>query len=539
MLIHILENRFTQTNGTGTCDDKLESSLLYFLRAFKKNFALDGIHGPVGMANLSAGLSISHPLLSVHGSNNYSSGSKVEEDKKEIDNIYDAMGIGDNTFIMNMVVNKICSNIKYWYRNDTILGESLDVFIELVSSYNSSKTLLNLDTIKFLVSNHTGSYFPFLGYDSDNKYRINFYSALSRLVFSSSEDVDNQFDLFIVPNLQIIEQLSQAENLRTDSIKVACIGMLRDLRGIVSSTYNKRTYNIFFDSIYPLAFPLFTRIAETWYDEPNTMTALFKFFEQLVFNKGQRINFEQSSPNGILLFRECSNIICAYGSRILQVPVQRDIYTEKYKGIRLMLNTLTCALSGSYVNFGVFGLYNDTSLQNSFDVCLQLCLQIPLTDVLEYVKLSKAYFGFLEILFRNHLEVLSGLDSSIFIQLVQANLSGLQSNDVTVSAICASSVDHVATYIFLNMNKSKSTVHKVRLHLSSDPDLLFTLTSQLFNTLLFTSHTNQWAITRPILSLLLASEASFNQYQTELISKLLFYLYSNFNELKHKFIFYL
>ena len=43
------------------------------------------------------------------------------------------------------------------------------------------------------------------------------------------------------------------------------------------------------------------------------------------------------------------------------------------------------------------------------DVSLQLCLQIPLTDIIAYVKLSRAYFGFLEVLFRNHLDVLCGM----------------------------------------------------------------------------------------------------------------------------------
>jgi hypothetical protein len=69
--------------------------------------------------------------------------------------------------------------------------------------------------------------------------------------------------------------------------------------------------------------------------------------------------FEQTSANGILLFRQISSILCTYGSRILAVPVQTDIYKEKYKGVRLMLNALVAALSGNYVNFGVFGLYQD------------------------------------------------------------------------------------------------------------------------------------------------------------------------------------
>lgn len=103
-----------------------------------------------------------------------------------------------------------------------------------------------------------------------------------------------------------------------------------------------------------------------------------------------------------------------------------------------MLNTLTCALSGNYVNFGVFSLYQDKALQNSFDVALQVCLQIPLSDVLAYVKLSKAYFALLEVLFRNHLDVLCILDASVFIQLVKTNLEGLQSSGECVTAFPSS-----------------------------------------------------------------------------------------------------
>ena len=103
---------------------------------------------------------------------------------------------------MDIVVNKLCSNIKFWHKADDILEQTLEVFVELVTSYSSSKTLLGLDTVNFLVHNHVGAHFPFLGYDSDNKYRITFYSALSRLVFSSSEDLNNSFDSFIIPNLE-------------------------------------------------------------------------------------------------------------------------------------------------------------------------------------------------------------------------------------------------------------------------------------------------------------------------------------------------
>ena len=193
------------------------------------------------------------------------------------------MGIGDMIQVMNIIVNKLCNNIKFWHRSDKILEETLDVFVELVSSYSSSKTLLNLETVNFLVHNHIGTHFPFLGYDNDNKYRITFYSALSRLVFTSSEDLNNAFDPFLAPNLEILTQLSQANDLRVPAVKIAIIGALRDLRGITVSAYNKRTYNLLFEALYPTYFPLFRRIAEIWYDDPTVMTALLKFMQVIIY----------------------------------------------------------------------------------------------------------------------------------------------------------------------------------------------------------------------------------------------------------------
>ena len=159
-------------------------------------------------------------------------------------------------------------------------------------------------------------------------------------------------------------------------------------------------------------------------------------FQEFVWNKTQRIVFELSSANGILLFRETSSVACAYGSRLLVQPVVRDIYTEKYKGVSLILQVLTCALSGGYVNFGVFALYEDKALQNAMDISLQLCLQIPTDDIMSFMKLSRAYFAYLEVLFSHHLDVMCGLDSPVFLKLVKTVHEGLQSSGKCLLVKC-------------------------------------------------------------------------------------------------------
>ena len=568
-----INERMQQFGTQGRCDERLEVAILTFFRSFKKLHLLDAaLSDRLGQGGLSmrgdrdsvviplgrgtnsllsiayanrgrgnigaARLQISDDMGAREGAGAGSTSDIIakmlgEDDEgngdgsgeNEVSDIFDALGkqhagLNSAAGVMNLIVEKICSNIRNWHDTDTLLGETLEVFVELVSTYSNSKTLLSLESVNFLVHNHVGQHFPFLGYDSDNKHRVTFYGALSRLVFSSSEDLNNCFDSFIAPNLSIMGQLAQlpVEGLSDPEARVALIGALRDLRGITTSTFNRRTYTLLFEALYPGVFVLLKNVAERLYDDPEVITALFKFLQEFVYNKSQRIQFEQSSANGILLFRESSAIICSYGSRILAVPTKKDDYIEKYKGIRLMLNTAICALGGGYVNFGVFALYNDAALQNVLDVSLQLCLQIPLDDVLTYVKLCRAYFGTIEMFFRNHLDVLSGLESNVFLQLVEANLEGLQSSDGAVISACTDTIDHVATYIFLNQNRDKPTLRRVQSHITSDPALLGKLLTTLCNSLLFNTASNQWALTRPIFTLILIAETAFADYQNQLIA---------------------
>ena len=52
-----------------------------------------------------------------------------------------------------------------------------------------------------------------------------------------------------------------------------------------------------------------------------------------------------------------------YGRRVLSTKEVPDAYSHRYKGIWVCLSILTRALSGNYVNFGVFDLYGDPALK--------------------------------------------------------------------------------------------------------------------------------------------------------------------------------
>lgn len=64
---------------------------------------------------------------------------------------------------------------------------------------------------------------------------------------------------------------------------------------------------------YPAYTPILLRAIDLWYHDPQVTTPVLKLFAELVQNRSQRLQFDVSSPNGILLFREASKIICSYG----------------------------------------------------------------------------------------------------------------------------------------------------------------------------------------------------------------------------------
>ena len=181
--------------------------------------------------------------------------------------------------LMNVVANKLCKNIKYWNNSDKILEDTLDVFSEMISSYNSSKTLLSLEAVKFLIQNHTGIHFPFLGFDNDNKFRIAFYTTLSRLVFLSAEDQYCSIDEFIVPNIDILHQLFVMPEITSSQCKIAIISAFRDLRGILTASGNRRSYCLIFEALYPIVFQLLRRVVDIWFADPTVMTAVLKFLQ--------------------------------------------------------------------------------------------------------------------------------------------------------------------------------------------------------------------------------------------------------------------
>mmetsp|Transcript_22610 Transcript_22610/g.49084 ORF Transcript_22610/g.49084 Transcript_22610/m.49084 type:complete len:1118 (-) Transcript_22610:1693-5046(-) len=513
-----IEYRLTSSNGVGRADPKLEMALLYYFQNFRRVYMFmwdqisgaGSVGGSVSMVGMMAAKLDSAPSTK----------------QKVYQRMFEHLGMGDHTAVANLIVTKVGNNLKFWPEEEDIVGKTLELLLDMAGGYSSSKLLLTLDTVKFLARHHTEDQFPFLAVPGNVRQRTTFHATLTRLLLSpgGEDKLGLSFAQFIEPLVTVLTQLGALSptDLRSEQARRPLIGLFRDLRGVASSLHNRRTYSMLFDILHPQHLPLFAKVADLWHDQPDVVISLLRFMQEFCHNKANRVNFDQSSANGILLFRATSDVVCAYGRRLLATPPptggEMELYKKRYKGIGIALNVLNSALGGNYVCFGVFSLYNDPALDNALDVSLQMVLSVPLDDVMSYPKMSKAYYAFIEIVFRSHKKTVFALETNVFMQLMNAIHEGLQASDATLSSLCANTIDHIATYYFVNSGKDKPEVHNMNKHLTAQPNLFTSLTATLFNLLLFGAPQNHWAVMRPMLSLMLASESSFTSYKEHLLS---------------------
>lgn len=452
-----MDYRLTSSNGAGRSDVRLEQALLYYFQNFRRvyMFMWDQVSGSTpGVANEN---------LSVVGMMAAKLDSGPSTKQKIYQRMFEHLGMGDHTTVANLIVTKMGNNLKFWPEDQDLIGKTLDLLHDMAQGYSSSKLLLTLETVRFLARHHTEEHFPFLASPGNARHRTTFHATLTRLLLSPSgeEKLGLTFEQFLEPIVGKLSQLGalSPSALRQEQCRLPLIGVFRDLRGIAASLHNRKTYSALFDIMHPQYLPLLAKVADVWFDQTDVIISLLRFLNEFCHNKANRVNFDQSSPNGILLFRCTSDVVCAYGRRTLSVPPPSindpEVYKKRYKGLSLALNVLNSALGGNYVCFGVFDLYNDRALDSALDVALRMALTVPLDDINAYPKLSKSYYSFIEILFRNHRKTAFALDTNVFMQIMATVHDGLQSSDPTIGAYCANTIDHMASFYFSNQGKDK------------------------------------------------------------------------------------
>lgn len=444
------------------------------------------------------------------------------------------LGMTNHMVVLNVVATKIACNLRNYGVVDglQIIGKSLSLLSDLACGYSSSRLLCKLNTICEMIAHHDEEHFPFMcGPDAKTgRHRTTFYNVLLRILYASGGvdfNLEREFLRFMEPlriKLEALWAIQTKEAVLADpSVKAAFIGVCRDLRGVVSTMTSRKSYNLFFEWLYPKHTPVLLKMCEVFSEagEPAATNPLLKFFCEFIFNRSQRIVFDCSSPNGILMFRETSKILVTYGTHTLanwgrmgglHSAVKSggvDVYRSLYKGIWVCLTMFHRSLAGNYVNFGVFSLYGDPALSDAMGITFRMLMAPPLEEVMAYPKLARAYFSLLESLCQHHANEIAKLEHQMFVRIMQALTEGLQSHEVWMSSSSASSIDHLTAYRFKQTLKDTEYGRMMKAHVEQSPELFPTCLEVVFNTMLHVDCTNQWSLSRPLLGLILTNEEAF------------------------------
>ncbi|GAB5570255.1 exportin-7 isoform X2 [Prionailurus iriomotensis] len=471
----------------------------------------------------------------------------------------------------------IITNLKYWGRCEPITSKTLQLLNDL-SIGDSVRKLVKLSAVQFMLNNHTSEHFSFLGINNqsnltDMRCRTTFYTALGRLLMVDLGEDEDQYEQFMLPltaAFEAVAQMFSTNSFNEQEAKRTLVGLVRDLRGIAFAFNAKTSFMMLFEWMYPNTdqehataslnwrvdgrcshggrgwaglgrqrrqgvapkdpsyMPILQRAIELWYHDPACTTPVLKLMAELVHNRSQRLQFDVSSPNGILLFRETSKMITMYGNRILTLgEVPKDqVYALKLKGISICFSMLKAALSGSYVNFGVFRLYGDDALDNALQTFIKLLLSIPHSDLLDYPKLSQSYYSLLEVLTQDHMNFIASLEPHVIMYILSSISEGLTALDTMVCTGCCSCLDHIVTYLFKQLSRSTKK-RTTPLNQESDrflhimqqhPEMIQQMLSTVLNIIIFEDCRNQWSMSRPLLGLILLNEKYFSDLRNSIVN---------------------
>uniref|UniRef100_A0A8C1GBP0 Exportin 7 n=1 Tax=Cyprinus carpio TaxID=7962 RepID=A0A8C1GBP0_CYPCA len=448
-------------------------------------------------------------------------GDQVQKSSKLYRRLSEVLGLNDETMVLSVFIGKIITNLKYWGQCEPITSKTLQLLNDLSIGYPYT---------------HVSEHFSFLGVNnqanlSDMRCRTTFYTALGRLLMVDLGEDEDQFEQFMLPLTAAFEAIAQMFSTNTfNEQERTLVGLVRDLRGIAFAFNAKTSFMMLFDWIYPSYMPILQRAIELWYHVPACTTPVLKLMAELVHNRSQRLqfDFDVSSPNGILLFRETSKMITTYGNRILTLgEVPKDqVYALKLKGISICFSMLKAVLSGNYVNFGVFRLYGDDALDNALQTFIKLLLSIPHSDLLDYPKLSQSYYSLLEVLTQDHMNFIASLEPHVVMYILSSISEGLTALDTMVCTGCCSSLDHIVTYLFKQLSRSTKKraapmaqesdrfLHIMQQH----PEMIQQMLSTVLNIIIFEDCRNQWSMSRPLLGLILLNEKYFADLRNSIVN---------------------
>ncbi|KAJ2311529.1 hypothetical protein H4R23_004995, partial [Coemansia sp. Cherry 401B] len=471
------------------------------------------IQGAVGAAPSEAlELALLHAHVAFRSSYIGESGHKVTAVFARLSAL---VGLQDAPGVLDLILQKVLFNLRTWPPGSAAVQRSLQLFHDMTVGYVSVRSVAKLETVTLLLANHSSDELQFLRAVDAYKQRALYYGGLARVLFAA--DAAPQFAEFMRPWGAAVDAMlaMPEEQLAQDAaLRLRLVRVLRDLRGFLAAVASKANFVRFFEWLMPARIELVHRAVRMAHDVPVQIAAL-KLLAEFVYNRTQRLNFDVSSANGILMFREASRAVFEYGRLAMGTRAVRDVYKERYKGVAVCFTMLMRLIAGKYVAIGVMPLYGDVALEQAYRTVLELLRQFPVQDVIAYPKLGKAALAMLEVLLARANVDLVPLDAPTYERLMLLCVEAFDHAETAVSSAACSVIDGLLTAAIDGADTGHSAALVELVH--SRPDITQHLLRTMLNIVLFEDRPNDWSFSRPLFCLMVLHREYALQYTGQVV----------------------
>ncbi|KAL7747065.1 hypothetical protein RI367_007561 [Sorochytrium milnesiophthora] len=473
------------TQGPQTSSEPLDSAFLYFFQQFRKSY--------------------------------------IADDTQRVSKLYsklgELVGVSDQQSMFDVILQHIAYSFKNYAGNAVVVNKTLKLFEELSMGYTNLKLVSKAESAKLLLASHGTYEFTFLR--QNVRTRTQYYTTVCRLLFA--EDVtQTDFQAFMQPfseKFALLDKLTSPAQYYNDQVKITVAGLCRDLRGLVFAVMSRRNFGMIWDWLFPDRLGLLLRALEVYTSQPDVLVPILKFFDEFCQNRSQRLTVDNCSPNGVLLFREVSKVLCVFAAGLSEASSPaNDLYASRYKGIAVCCAILRNAMAGNYVPFGVFGLYGDPALALSYQAAFRMMQAIPEQDLLAYPKLAAALLSLISVITaEQQLPLLSDIDSDVFLRVCRLLGESVKSSNKELVSTAVSTVDNLATFVCKQtMEQTKQSNHVIVQAFVQYPDIFSYWLSSILGIVLLEDSPVQWSLTRPILPLVLLGQNFYEMYISKL-----------------------
>uniref|UniRef100_A0A914EG71 Exportin-7/Ran-binding protein 17 TPR repeats domain-containing protein n=1 Tax=Acrobeloides nanus TaxID=290746 RepID=A0A914EG71_9BILA len=466
------------------------------------------------------------------------------KDGKIFEKFKELIGINNGSQLLAVFARKIITNLKFWCGNEEICHGSLKLLNDLTVGLIASRRLLAIDDMQLLLRNHTSQHFVFLAPTPNLKLmkaRTVFYEALMRLMAIELDDDLSKFHEFLAPLTNNFNEISGAfDNLlavNPDQLKLAVIGLAHDITGLAMSCTKNSIFALLLNWLMPDVFGLLLRSIELWYSSVEVTKPILKLMSELAQNRQSRMAFEMKSCTSVVLFREISKILCAYGERFLALPQvpenSNDLYKLRLKNYGICFGVLRNVLSGSYLPFGVFWLYGDNCLKNALDVIFRMfmVLKNEHPQFMHYPKISQNILYLLQAVMKDNISYVSKIDPNILRSILYTCHDGIISLDCSTVTASSAIVESLLDYLYLRISRSQNVppppfhepegevIYQVLYVEESKSQLMCQFIDTIMNMVLFGDVISNYSIGRVLMGLLFIYYEYFGLWKQQFIAR--------------------